>query len=636
MCKIATHFVSNHQLIQARANAYLRCKLAGAEMLINGVIRSQNEQSVERDQILLTSATVPSSPRDYENGHNELTRENSMGRLSLASSRRDLGTASDRIRDCATPPPSTLFRSPSVGHEHLNSFAPNLFTMDDNTLSAALNFLPELFQNNGFASSKDLSPYDANKLAELWEFFDLDGDRIVTRDDILLGLSNIAKYYLATDDFTQLLANSYVQRKIRKAVYAVDKCQRSSALQSTAQYSNINDKNKNKSVPSLPIRYEPGATVIYTDEEGNHHVTKIIRLSQRQVSGGDAYYIETKGVKLYVSASRLRTMDAQDSAMLERLDQNQNSIRQKPQQPKDIQRNTATSSSLDSNSNSQSSSSSSRKDARAAESKTSPRNAVGSSSSGSTVTPAKARRPGSHHNETGTAGDDTPTSASKGGILGYLKSSIGILGIGGGKATVSPATVIPETPSKNGYLIKRKGSADNGREVQVYGDGRDADSVVEGEDGSSYVEAEAEAVEGVPVVPESEGNSALQSFNSRTNNSQQHSRPDSRDSVELLGPGETAPMAVSADLVSVSAPGNTPRGAVPAVAVAAGSATGPADPSALSASTSQRLKQSAAMLALDGEVLQAVRKVTGPSYKLTRSMFPKPKKTEPYPIYFNR
>jgi hypothetical protein len=53
-------------------------------------------------------------------------------------------------------------------------------------------------------------------------------------------------------------------------------------------------------------------------------------------------------------------------------------------------------------------------------------------------------------------------------------------------------------------------------------------------------------------------------------------------------------------------------------------------------SASQRVRSTAAMLQCDAEVLAAVAKVTSTTYKLMRSMVPKPKKIEPYPIYFNR
>lgn len=626
MCRIATHFVSNHQLIQARANAYVRCKLAGAEVHINGVISSQNEQSVEQDQILLTSATVPSSPRDFNNIYNDVINDDANGQLSRASSRRDIGSAADSAKDCATPPPPTLFRSSSVRQEHFNTFPPNLFTMDDRTLRAAMSFMPELFQHNGFVSRKKLPAYDAGRLTELWEFFDFDDDGIVTRDDVMLGLGNIARNFLATDDFTQMLTNSYVQRKIRKAIFAIDKHQRATGSHSATQYSSYESKSETLHRLPIKVKHEPGNTVIYTDEEGNQHVTKIIRMSQRSVAGGDAYYIETKGVKLCVAASRLRPMDEQDSVMLQRIDQNPQGFRQKPH--KDTLASNANSTSLSS----------------AAAS------TVGKGSSsrngGGLHTPAKQSTAGfstsSLSAETmGTAPSEDaalPTSASKGGILGYLKSSIGILGIGNGKPTVSAATVIPETQTSYNRS-KRKGSGDNESNMKIQ---EDVESVVEvvgvegqveEEGGNEGVccnmkerDAEGEDEEGVPVpVPMSESNS--------------HSHltsglGSSKGSIEEQGQGEAVPTAVSAELVDAAAVVGDAEPTVAAVTTSDNNSN--SSSSALSVTTSQRLRQSTAMLALDGEILQAVRKVTGPSYKLTRSMFPRPKKTEPYPIYFNR
>ena len=43
MCRLAAHFIAKQELIQARANAYVRTKLCSAEYILNGLILCQSE-----------------------------------------------------------------------------------------------------------------------------------------------------------------------------------------------------------------------------------------------------------------------------------------------------------------------------------------------------------------------------------------------------------------------------------------------------------------------------------------------------------------------------------------------------------------------------------------------------------------
>jgi hypothetical protein len=99
MRRIATHFILNHDLIQARANAYVRVKLAGCELVVEGQVSSQGEGALDRDQLLINSVTVPPSPRRTASKACSTNTLNSM---------EDLGGA------VVSPPPTALFRSDSL------------------------------------------------------------------------------------------------------------------------------------------------------------------------------------------------------------------------------------------------------------------------------------------------------------------------------------------------------------------------------------------------------------------------------------------------------------------------------------------------------------------------------------------
>lgn len=541
----------------------------------------QSEQALEKDQILLSSVTVPSSPRADYSGFRTVGVDGEPGRLSRVSSQRQLPLGADQVANSQAP---TLFRSKSVLQDHLQTYASQIVTLDDKTLSTALNFLPGMFLPTGFLSRKGLSSYDADKLAELFEFFDFDDDGIVTKDDVLLGISNIAKFYIAMDEFTQLMANSYVQRKVRRAISAIDVIQKSKAMSPSPSKQSIEVGGKDK------LTYTPGTTIVYSDEEGNNHVAKVIRASQRKMAGDDAYYIETKGLKLFVSINRLRSLDPQDRAMLER--QDPYSQRTKQQQQQHTHLNLELQQAVDGS--------------------------------------GQQKIRSNHTSDVGTHDDIPPQTHStrsmaspavqpvdtpgKGGILGYLKSSIGILGIGGTKS----APVVPTTNDPSDGVGEAEGMVT--RWSSILADQADADSVLESIDDRIFHTDAVVVVSGSRASQLQPVSAQLSALSVELGNSS--------DTLDRLAPGEVP----SAENVTVLPEGSLDQDD----SAALGTPLDISQTSAVSVSASQRLKMSTALLAMDSAVLFRVGKATGPSFKLMRNAVPKPKKVEPYPIYFNR
>eukprot|EP00601_Ochromonadales_sp_CCMP2298_P021782 CAMPEP_0173309312 /NCGR_PEP_ID=MMETSP1143-20121109/22258_1 /TAXON_ID=483371 /ORGANISM="non described non described, Strain CCMP2298" /LENGTH=415 /DNA_ID=CAMNT_0014250885 /DNA_START=52 /DNA_END=1295 /DNA_ORIENTATION=- len=288
MRRIATHFILHHELIQARANAYVRVKLAGCELVVEGQVSSQGEGALDRDQLLLNSFTVPPSPR----------RLASKGSTNTLNSLEDLGGA------VVPPPPTALFRSDSLRQEQLDACAPSAFALEDASLCAVLTCLPSVFGGQTFLSRREVTEHDAGRLQWLWEFFDHDQDGLLTRDDLLLGWSHMAEHFIAADEFTQLLVNAYIQKKIRRAIFAISR-----ALDREVQAANPS----NRETPDLP----KGSRVVFTDEEGNLHDARVLRKSQLPMEGRDAYYIETKGVKIHSPLRRMRPFSDQDRALFD-------------------------------------------------------------------------------------------------------------------------------------------------------------------------------------------------------------------------------------------------------------------------------------------------------------------------------
>lgn len=559
--------------------------------MLNVSVKSQSEQSVERDQILLSSATVPSSPREPSGFLPDVNTGN-IGRVSRGPSLRRIPSGrGDAGRDTATPPPGTLFRSTSVLQDHLRCYATNVVTLDEATHRAVQGFLSEAFLPGGLSKKSVAGGAEGReRLAEVWEFFDFNDDGIVSREDLVTGVENIAKCYLAMDDFTQLMANSYVQRKVRRAINAIGQFEKSKALSPAHNQLEFDDKGSSSGAEEIaPETYPPNSTIVYNDEEGNNHVAKILRVSQRKMAGRDAYYIETKGVKLYVSVNRLRPLNAQDRAMLERQDphslrqqqhhhhqqihHNQGQQSQQQQQPLQLHHPVPL----------LSTSSSSRKDLAPIHPFTpkSPSNHTGAEDG----VPPRTHSSRAHPSPSVHPGD-TP---GKGGILGYLKSSLGI----GTKSAV----VVP-TASDSTMAVTRDPSF-------LLGDQADCESILDSID-DRVIHTDA-------VIVVNNRNANMSSLSA--------GQGSSSDTLDRLGPGELPPMDGAA---------------VEAEAVLEGTANSLTSQDNSAATASQRLKISTALLAMDGMVLQLVCKATGPAYKLARTMVPKPKKIEPYPIYFNR
>lgn len=541
-----------------------------------------------------------------------------MDRLSRGSSlRRIASNRGDRTREVVTPPPTSLFKSNSVLQDHLRHYPVSIISLDDVTMSAALNFLSNEFLPAGFLSRKSRTRNDAERLAEIWDFFDFDDDGIVTRDDLLLGIGNIAKCYLAMDEFTQLMANSYVQRKVRRAVNAIDQYQKNSVMSPAPSQQSLENAGNISTATGESQIFPPNTTVIYGDEEGNNHVAKVIRVSQRKMANEDAYYIETKGVKLYVSIKRLRLLNAQDRAMLERHDPQRytNSQHQQQQQQHQHPQNAQQSQPAKTHAlalqlqpesaPSISALSSSSKDHAPVHPHSTPKSPHAGTSHHHIVVPEDGALPRSS-NQARTV--HSPV-AQPGGILGYLKSS---LGIGGTKS----AAVVPTSSESEVEM-------DKGQQLpQQQQHSADLDSVFDSVDDRVFHTDAVIVVSG--TTPSGE-------------KLQQHQRGRSTDTLDRLS-AEELKVHQQQQLQGTSTTTTESVAAVTEVEaqpleVSASSLTSQ-DNSTVTAS--QRLKLSNAMLAMDGAILQLVGRATGPSFHLARNMVPKPKKVEPYPIYFNR
>jgi hypothetical protein len=704
MCRIATHFISSHQLIQSRANAYIRCKLAGAEVLLNGVVVSQSEQSIERDQILLSSVTVPPTPRDVlalsspvtptgkpKNSH--LNDKIKSGQSILDDAELLEGASSvvgteDVASGRFSPAPASksLFRSKSVKQEHLNSFASSVFALDDNTLSATLNFLPESFLDNGFISRNGMSAYDEERLQEMWTFFDFDEDGIVTRDDLLLGVTNIAKNFIANDQFTQLLTNSYIQRKIRRAICAIDTHQQHRvATNDNSMCVGISNDNAVMAMDTNAghsgFQFQPHTGALYTDEEGNLHIAQIVRISNRKVRGVDAYYIEIKGMRLYVSAQRLCPITDEEQAQVALVQNQQHGVQPlgRGNSALDTHEDTATIASLNEYQLvSQLSRSRLQVDpviARQASSELIKSMTESSVAHGHDKEKEKGKSAGifgylknlgmgigrsqnaleaqhqqgdekvlrnsrsSGVNEGGVSSAARPTDSSSSNIKGkdsndcndlasWRSNSSGSRKLnsnkisGGGIATSIEAHVANGVGGEEGAAVSAAAAAaERSGEVRNDLDGSSGSFVA----GSSI--APAVAVEAVPAEDDGNGDggdgpATVEEFEPVL------------VVVEAVANGEKRKKRLDEKAGSNSGSGSGVDSA--SVAVVNVDAVSSTTNDIANMTASQRNNMYAALLAADMKVLAKVVAVLGPALRLTRSMIPKPKKVEAYPIYFNR
>ena len=79
--------------------------------------------------------------------------------------------------------------------------------------------LPLIFrEGKSEASLDEFPPQELVRIRELWDFFDLDGDHAISREDMKFGLSMLAENFLAVDSVSQGIANQYLQRKIKEAM----------------------------------------------------------------------------------------------------------------------------------------------------------------------------------------------------------------------------------------------------------------------------------------------------------------------------------------------------------------------------------------------------------------------------------
>ena len=672
MTRIATHFISRHEIIQSRVNSYIRCKLAAAELAACGAVMSQDVELVERDQILLNSATVPSSiapSSPHGTGLGAPLCRMDSGRDSTKSSQPLKKTnLPDR-----TPPTPLLFRSQSVTQHQLVSDAKNVFEYDDVTLRTVLGVFPTQFGDRDTIAAVDFSEADRNMLQELWEFFDFDEDGKVSRNDLLEGFVNIAKHFLEHDEFTQLLTNSYIQRKIRRALYYIESY-------TDSKVTRAGKEQKHSSGNEEVRRHADGSLAIFTDEEGNRHVARVIRRSQRPMAGHVAYYIKTKGIKLYVSERRLSHLRQEDADMVA---QEQHQIEStpegspanskkffdfgKPTKPQDYhviyQLSRIDPSDL------------SGDDYSSHSAANRPQSVLG------LLGDDRNDNSGGGNSELDCPAPSNNSTTSGKGIFGYLRSSIAAVSKGGLGIKVSPAepksiqrkassrdrggavvpvgkdeetscevlnssrSNLPRSPiaHQSGLLQAPAAAINSKAKVEGQGQAASASAVSLSPAGSSGVASDGgpESVSRTEVEVEADPSSVV--------NTAQQATPASVHTQNELSIKMTAATAmVTAAAASVACLSDTVRteaAEVEVMEVVADSnnisqqATQEQEQhgsNSEAAAQEQRLCAAVLMLAADAKVLSAVRRLTGASMRLTRQLVPKPKKVEAYPIYFNR
>ena len=109
--------------------------------------------------------------------------------------------------------------------DDMKSSSSSCFTMDADAINAVTYCLPTIFDDNQKVYSDELSLINYQRYHELWDYLDLDNDDAISRQDLQLGMSILAENFIAVDDVSQQIANSYLQRKILKAMRTVHRLQ---------------------------------------------------------------------------------------------------------------------------------------------------------------------------------------------------------------------------------------------------------------------------------------------------------------------------------------------------------------------------------------------------------------------------
>ena len=107
----------------------------------------------------------------------------------------------------------------------MKSSSSSCFTMDTDATNAVTKCLPTIFHDKQEAYADELIPVDYHRYHELWDYFDLDNDGTISRQDLQFGVSMFAENFIAVDAVSQQIANSYLQRKINTARHTVDRLQ---------------------------------------------------------------------------------------------------------------------------------------------------------------------------------------------------------------------------------------------------------------------------------------------------------------------------------------------------------------------------------------------------------------------------
>lgn len=218
---IAINYMLRNTEIEKRVNAYITIKLFFAEIEIEGGNTYISQDRVEDAQMLF----VCDDGEDKGNRHDC----NSIEKPSRANLfRSDSLTASE------------LDKTKEVVDINLSSF----------NNEAIFNCFPKLFGDSDICKRDYKDKRQC--VIDFWELLDVHKKDELSRQDLLDRFRVLALNWMANDDLSQSIANSYLQRKIQHAIFVV---------------SNVDPTNQDR---ELPI-FLPKTFVTYKDTFGGLH-----------------------------------------------------------------------------------------------------------------------------------------------------------------------------------------------------------------------------------------------------------------------------------------------------------------------------------------------------------------------------
>ena len=218
LLNMAENFISRNSTIQSRSNAFLRSRVAKLEQdIYAGKISSMTKEEIENDVVFLKNSSLFESNSQHSlllllpESPQKPSRSNSNGSASGGAggggggggggSPRHLFRSTSTGLD-ETLSPSTVFALEPSSRSVLDSCFPDFFSEDNNTCSVSL---------------EDASKVILDRHSEMWSFVD-EGLQVVHRLDLERGLVNLAVDFILNDEICQILANYYLQRKLRMAM----------------------------------------------------------------------------------------------------------------------------------------------------------------------------------------------------------------------------------------------------------------------------------------------------------------------------------------------------------------------------------------------------------------------------------